>query len=362
MESTPINYAEKTTDELLALLVSEEDRVTEAHIRELVARSDASAQLTLWLSEERWFESDFGDGWPLYHAFTILSLTGKPEFLDTVLAALKYAATDDFDWISEVSPAALEQFGPAGIERMMQFVNEERPKLSRKRDENFYSVLDHIYAQHGIVNYFDGGDTTHWRSNVCTALTRIGLAHPSERARIAEFFCARLNDPVELDQTFLAFIVDDALVLDRELALEPIRAAFERSAIDITHAGNFEQTIEWFEKGEKEQYFEYTRGLLEFYAPEQIAARQERWEKEALEDEFDDDFEDEQPDFSHILEGLKRFNNLPDRFDAYHPTAPTGYKETADGAFVRASVKVGRNDPCPCGSGKKYKKCCGKDA
>ena len=26
---------------------------------------------------------------------------------------------------------------------------------------------------------------------------------------------------------------------------------------------------------------------------------------------------------------------------------------------VRSSAKVGRNDPCPCGSGKKYKKCCG---
>jgi preprotein translocase subunit SecA len=24
-----------------------------------------------------------------------------------------------------------------------------------------------------------------------------------------------------------------------------------------------------------------------------------------------------------------------------------------------AAQKVGRNDPCPCGSGKKYKKCCG---
>ena len=24
------------------------------------------------------------------------------------------------------------------------------------------------------------------------------------------------------------------------------------------------------------------------------------------------------------------------------------------------STKVGRNDPCPCGSGKKYKQCCGK--
>ena len=25
-----------------------------------------------------------------------------------------------------------------------------------------------------------------------------------------------------------------------------------------------------------------------------------------------------------------------------------------------ANNKIGRNDPCPCGSGKKYKKCCGK--
>ncbi|MFZ5647840.1 MAG: SEC-C metal-binding domain-containing protein, partial [Bacillota bacterium] len=28
---------------------------------------------------------------------------------------------------------------------------------------------------------------------------------------------------------------------------------------------------------------------------------------------------------------------------------------------VRRQQKVGRNDPCPCGSGKKYKKCCGRD-
>lgn len=27
---------------------------------------------------------------------------------------------------------------------------------------------------------------------------------------------------------------------------------------------------------------------------------------------------------------------------------------------VRSMPKVGRNDPCPCNSGKKYKKCCGK--
>lgn len=38
------------------------------------------------------------------------------------------------------------------------------------------------------------------------------------------------------------------------------------------------------------------------------------------------------------------------------PTAPT-----APVVKSGASKKVGRNDPCPCGSGKKYKKCCGAD-
>ncbi len=26
---------------------------------------------------------------------------------------------------------------------------------------------------------------------------------------------------------------------------------------------------------------------------------------------------------------------------------------------IKAGKTIGRNDPCPCGSGKKYKKCCG---
>ncbi|MBX3437816.1 MAG: SEC-C domain-containing protein [Planctomycetaceae bacterium] len=29
--------------------------------------------------------------------------------------------------------------------------------------------------------------------------------------------------------------------------------------------------------------------------------------------------------------------------------------------IVREQPRVSRNDPCPCGSGKKYKKCCGRD-
>jgi len=38
--------------------------------------------------------------------------------------------------------------------------------------------------------------------------------------------------------------------------------------------------------------------------------------------------------------------------------AQTGAAQQARGGSLRAGPKVGRNDPCPCGSGKKYKKCC----
>jgi len=35
-------------------------------------------------------------------------------------------------------------------------------------------------------------------------------------------------------------------------------------------------------------------------------------------------------------------------------------KNSSSSAPHVSGEKVGRNDPCPCGSGKKYKKCCGK--
>jgi hypothetical protein len=56
-----------------------------------------------------------------------------------------------------------------------------------------------------------------------------------------------------------------------------------------------------------------------FYDPVAIAARQKRWAEEDAEMLLDDE-----------------------------PPQPV----------IRSSPKIGRNDPCPCGSGKKYKKCC----
>ena len=55
--------------------------------------------------------------------------------------------------------------------------------------------------------------------------------------------------------------------------------------------------------------------------------------------------------------------NLPmwdDIFD--QDTKHALYLEQKKSGTVVVGKKIGRNDPCPCGSGKKYKKCCGKNA
>ncbi len=58
-----------------------------------------------------------------------------------------------------------------------------------------------------------------------------------------------------------------------------------------------------------------------------------------------------------------RTNEEPKREQVAKPAAESG----SDGSIPnqpakREPGKVGRNDPCPCGSGKKYKKCCGRQS
>ena len=56
------------------------------------------------------------------------------------------------------------------------------------------------------------------------------------------------------------------------------------------------------------------------------------------------------------LYGLDEWNDI---FDADRQKEL--YREQKQSQTVRhTGPKIGRNDPCPCGSGKKYKKCCGQ--
>jgi preprotein translocase subunit SecA len=78
-------------------------------------------------------------------------------------------------------------------------------------------------------------------------------------------------------------------------------------------------------------------------------------------DMFDEMIRSIQEDTVKLLLHLKKENVVVQRqqvareTSATHGADDTGVKKPKK----RESVKVGRNDPCPCGSGKKYKKCCG---
>jgi len=58
------------------------------------------------------------------------------------------------------------------------------------------------------------------------------------------------------------------------------------------------------------------------------------------------------PDFARALEKRQERQQKDLQFQ-------TGAAQAEAPKPVRAGAKVGRNDPCPCGSGKKYKKCHG---
>ena len=70
--------------------------------------------------------------------------------------------------------------------------------------------------------------------------------------------------------------------------------------------------------------------------------------------EFEDLFKKMVEYKAEHLYTLPQWNNIFDE-DAQKEMVKT---QKASGTVVK-DKKIGRNDPCPCGSGKKYKKCCG---
>ena len=56
---------------------------------------------------------------------------------------------------------------------------------------------------------------------------------------------------------------------------------------------------------------------------------------------------------------FKENEKLPLPAEVLDMASANPWQEDSFTGFKRALPKIGRNDPCPCGSGKKYKKCCG---
>ena len=65
-------------------------------------------------------------------------------------------------------------------------------------------------------------------------------------------------------------------------------------------------------------------------------------------------------DVQKVEEQRRQADNVPKHFEHKEASATPEEKSDKVRTEMRNGPKVGRNDPCPCGSGKKYKQCHGK--
>jgi hypothetical protein len=65
-------------------------------------------------------------------------------------------------------------------------------------------------------------------------------------------------------------------------------------------------------------------------------------------------------DFDSLMDEFKPSFKGKRIYPCMLPMSPKYVKALKPGLYEKNGQKVGRNDPCSCGSGKKYKKCCGR--
>jgi hypothetical protein len=303
------DYAGLTTAELIDLLFKEEDRVTWKHIEELVRRGGEAA-LTLreiLKNEDHWYEGQGGAYWIGLHAMVALSVMRDEKALPELVEMVPHLYFSNHDWAIEIVPAALAGFGELIIEPGVKFIEEYRGA------------------------YRDNPDYSNCRHDFSAALTMIALENRGVRQRIADFICRLFEDPGEDDQVFLSFSAAHPVVLDRERGTKALRLSSERGAIRESIVGKLNGFLKTLNKPDSETLRELKTKVADFYHPQAILERQ-RERAEA------------KPESLYWGPAAQ--------------TAPTGYSVSQVGTIVRDD-KVGRNDPCPCGSGKKFKKCCG---
>ena len=342
-------YAEQTTEALIALLLTEEDRVTAAHIQELVMRPDATTPLCeILANEDYWYGGEDGEWWVTMHALSILALQRDPQALPSMINSLYLSWEVMNDWVTSIFSNALACLGEAAVTPLMDYILTTRN------------------------NDLDDDNWSYARTDAARALTIIALEQPVSRARILQFLCDLLTGPEEEDGLFLSFILSYPIKLDPTRGLAAAQIAFARVVIDETIQGSYDSIVKDVARDGAAFGEPLDRDLWSFYQPEEIARRQERWERERVEEANRPaagkglrvgqdamwrgwDYGDDSRELADTL-GF----GLPAHPPARPPSGlPDGYTRAADGSLLK-SANVGRNDPCPCGSGKKYKKCCGK--
>lgn len=167
---------------------------------------------------------------------------------------------------------------------------------------------------------------------IIESITKIALFNKSTKDEILnfqysliEYFYENRENKNLLDSSVLLALISAFIDLSDNKANDIIKKFFDMNIVPLMMFGDYEQTIVEIER-EKDQdnSFEYTSYEDNLSKPETFDDN--IWDNSSLNDSLPSVKKDQ-------INDKKSF--LPD-----------------------STPKLGRNDPCPCGSGKKYKKCC----
>lgn len=225
------------------------------------------------------------------------------------------------------------------------FARRLREEDSDELVEWFEYALPYGYGPLAIpmlVDLLDVQDDYDYPSGVaCQMLVYIALHYPEAQARVIAALRQHLP-PVDADGTPLlteaqrddppllwTWIVSAFMDLRYDEDDARVKALFDADVLDVMVFGDWE-------------------AYRAAFAPDAPLP----WDAEHVYD-IDEDYEER---YEEYLGLIQRAPTAPLYLPPIFPPA------SDEVTFVHTAPKVGRNDPCPCGSGKKYKHCCGKKA
>ena len=314
------SLAALTPDELLELLARDEDRVPRNAIDECIRRGDAFVpHLEHTLNSYSWQNSSAeGPWWRLLHAAMILGAM-PTEAAGLLLASHMRAMSvhDDQnlqEWLCGYWPALLRNKPPEVLAQVRAIVEDRS--------------LD-WYIRSNAIDAMLAMEQQRGTAELESALDRLASA-AQDKSDDRDFCLFSASALLEFPRPRHRALLE---ALAKQQSGEKFGAVFLLSDVTRAYANKQEPPLSHLRHNDP----------WKFYDPQAIVQRQERWadeDRKALERETRPDGEQEEEEDGDDY-GI-------DDDDDYGPT------ET----YVRPSPKIGRNDPCPCGSGKKYKKCC----
>jgi hypothetical protein len=288
---------------LIETIVGDEDRAPRNLIDAAARRGDAMVAALARHFADRRREDDAGEWWLRLHAAMILGLIPGVHSGALLVDLLRRVVADEDDalqdWLAGAWPALFANKPAALVAPLRAFCAD--------RDVDWY----------GRANALDA---------VVAAAQREGAAALDETMDWVAQLAADEDEDWSMRICCVNMLLDFPRPRHRALAdgfSRRRRGPGDVSAEDVARA---------FARGTDEPDWRRFDDPWGFYTAEAIAQRQQRWaEEEARED----------------AGGDKRGEPHGEALDV--PSLP----------YVRAMPRIGRNDPCPCGSGKKFKRCCG---